>query len=221
MAGTITALEVQKHNKERVNVYLDGEFAFGLPITEAARLRRGQWLSDEEIARLKAVDAYNRARDAALRFLAVRPRSTAEVRRYLRRKGFDGETVERVIVRLEELGYLDDEAFARYWVENRERFRPRGPLALRHELREKGVDNAIIDRVLSNLDPAASARAALRPRLRQWKALEWPAFRKKAGAFLARRGFSYDIINDVLHAVWQEVQGDLPDVETTDEVIPE
>ena len=126
MAGVITDLKVQKRNRERVNVYLDGEFAFGLPLSEAARLRRGQFLSDEDIERLKAMDAYARARDAALRYLASRPRSEAEVRQYLARKGFDDPTVNRVIGRLHEWGYLDDEAFARSWVQDRERFRPQG-----------------------------------------------------------------------------------------------
>lgn len=205
MAGVITELKVQKHDKERVNVYLDGEFAFGLPLSEAARLRRGQFLSDEDIERLKAADAYARARDAALRYLAVRPRSEAEVRQYLARKGFDETTVNQVIGRLLEWGYLDDEAFARAWVRERERFRPRGPKALRQELRRKGIDEGIIERVLADLDPEASARAALAPRLHQWQHLDWRAFRKKAGDFLARRGFSYDLINDLVRSVWQEL----------------
>ena len=193
MSGTITDLKVQRRNKERVNVYLDGEFAFALPLAEAARLQRGQHLSDEEIARLKAIDAYARARDAALRYLAVRPRSVAEVRRQLQRKGFDQSTIQQVIDRLLEWGYLNDEEFARSWVAERERFRPRGRIALRQELRNKGVE------------PEASARAALAPRLRQWRHLEWRAFRQKATAYLARRGFSYDIIDDVVRSAWQEL----------------
>ena len=205
MSGTITDLKVQRRNKERVNVYLDGEFAFALPLAEAARLQRGQHLSDEEIARLKAIDAYARARDAALRYLAVRPRSVAEVRRQLQRKGFDQSTIQQVIDRLLEWGYLNDEEFARSWVAERERFRPRGRIALRQELRNKGVSDEIIDRVLADVDPEASARAALAPRLRQWRHLEWRAFRQKATAYLARRGFSYDIIDDVVCSAWQEL----------------
>ncbi len=211
MGGVITDLKVQKRNKERVNVYLDGEFAFGLPLSEAVRLRRGQQLSDEEIAQLKAVDAYARARDAALRYLATRPRSTAEVRQHLTRKGFDENTVQRVLERLQEWGYLDDEAFARAWVQDRERFRPRGLMALRQELRRKGVNEEIIERVLAEVDPEASARAALAPRLQRWRHLDWRTFRKKAGEFLARRGFSYDIIDDVVRSTWQDLVGASPE----------
>ncbi|NDJ36558.1 MAG: RecX family transcriptional regulator, partial [Chloroflexi bacterium] len=91
MAGTITALIVQKRNKQRVNVYLDDTFAFGLALDEALHLRRGQVLTDEEVDRLKALDAAARAREAALNYLSYRPRSTAEVRDNLRGKDFPDE----------------------------------------------------------------------------------------------------------------------------------
>ncbi|NPA91600.1 MAG: regulatory protein RecX [Chloroflexi bacterium] len=204
MAGRITALEVQKKNKQRVSVYLDGEFAFGLPLTEALHLHTGQWLEDEEIARLKARDAYHRAMEAATRLLAARPRSTAEVRDRLRRRGFDENTITQVVERLQELGYLDDEAFARFWVENRERFRPRGLHALRYELYQKGIAPEIVDRVLADIDPTASARAALRARVHAWRHLDERTFRKRATQFLARRGFAYDIIQDVVTEIWLE-----------------
>lgn len=215
MGKIITALEVQKRNKERVNVFLDGEFAFGLPLSEAMHLRRGQELSEEEIERLKALDAYSRARDMALRYLASRPRSVDEVRRYLQRKGFADTTIGQVIERLREWGYLDDEAFARFWVENRERFRPRGLIALRQELRQKGIAGEIIERVLAEVHPEASARAALASRMRRWQHLDWRTFRKKAGDFLARRGFSYDIIDDVVREAWREWHG-TPECEVED-----
>ena len=83
MGRTITALEIQKRHKDRVNVYLDGEFAFGLPVIEAARLHSGQELSEEEIKALQAVDSLARAFDQAVRLLARRPYSTAEIRRNL------------------------------------------------------------------------------------------------------------------------------------------
>ncbi len=213
MSGHITALKVQKKNKQRINVYLDGEFAFGLPLMAAARLHQGQWLSDEEIAHLKAEGAYSLALDRALRFLATRPRSVAEVRRRLQRGKFDEAIIERVVRRLQELEYLDDEAFARYWVENRETFRPRGPRALRYELRQKGISPEIIERVLKQVIPEVSARAALARPMQRWQHLTWPAFRQKATQYLARRGFSYEVIRKVVLDAWQDVQGHLPDVE--------
>jgi len=90
MAGKITSLRFQKRTPNRVNVYLDGGFAFGLPAIEAARLRVGQQLSAADIQRLRALDAFQKAYDRAVRFLSPRPRSEAEVRRRLAEAGIDG-----------------------------------------------------------------------------------------------------------------------------------
>jgi len=208
MAGTITELKFQQRNKERVNVYLDGQFAFGLDAIEAARLRKGQVLSDAEIAALSAQDERQRAFDQAVRFLSYRPRSRAEVERYLRDKAIPGDVIADVIARLEGVSYLDDEAFARFWLENRERFKPRGQRALRYELRQKGVTDEIITRVLGESDDEASAWRAVESRLSRWAGLPADEFRKKVVGYLSRRGFGYDTIASTL-----DKAGQLLDVE--------
>lgn len=125
MAGTITALKFQKRNRERVNIYLDGEYALALTAVAAAELRIGQFLSDAEIAALQAADARDKAYQSAVRFLGYRPRSRQEIERHLQGKGIPADVVESVLDRLAREEYLDDRAFAAYWVENRERFKPR------------------------------------------------------------------------------------------------
>jgi regulatory protein len=203
MAGAITALEFQQRNKERVNVYLDGEYAFGLTAIEAARLREGQVLSDAEITALKAQDERHRAFDQAARFLSYRPRSRAEVERYLRDKGVTGEVIADVVERLEQANYLDDEAFARFWVENREQFKPRGRRALRYELRQKGVSDQLIAQVLSDLDDEAAAWRAVEGRLSRWASLTRDELRQKMMGYLSRRGFDYEIINSIFEKACQ------------------
>jgi regulatory protein len=204
MAGTITALVAQKRNKERVNVYLDGEFAFGLALIEALKLHKGQQLSDDDIARLKALDEIEVARDRALNFLSYRPRSSEEVRRNLREKEFAEQTIETVIERLTGAGLLDDAAFARYWVDNRERFQPRSHRALRYELNQKGVPDAAIQAALDDLDEEDAAYRAASARLRRYARADEETFRKRLGDFLARRGFGYGIVRDVLDRLWRE-----------------
>ena len=135
MAGKITRLAFQKHAADRVNVYLDGQYAFALPALDAARLGMGEYLDDDAIARLQTQDERQKAYDRALRFLSFRPRSQAEVRRNLLAAGLDAELVEATLARLAAQGYLDDAEFARFWVENRQQFRPKGSVALRGELR--------------------------------------------------------------------------------------
>lgn len=207
MAGTITALRYQKRSRERVNVYLDGAFAFALPALVAATLRRGQHLSDAEIERLQALDAEQRAYDRCLRYLGRRSRSTAEVRRYLQRIGVSQPTAEAVVERLAAAGYLDDQAFAAAWVADRERFRPRSQAALRRELRQKGVAESAIARALDHVDDEENAYRAARPRAQRLQGLDARAFRQKLGGFLLRRGFSHEVVWPVVAQLWQEVHG--------------
>ncbi len=197
-AGTITALRFQKRNKNRVNVYLDGQFAFGLAVIEVARLRVGQTLNDDDVALLRQQDEVERACERALNFLSYRPRSEAEVRRNLRKKSLDDEVITKVVERLTRAGLLNDREFALYWVENRFQFRPRGARALRYELREKGVSASIIAKVLEDLDEEAAARKVAEARLRQLAHLEPRDFRRKLGAYLARRGFSYAVTKPLI-----------------------
>jgi regulatory protein len=137
---------------------------------------------------------------AALRFLEARPRSTAEVRRRLTGAGYREELVEGAIERLAELGILDDEAFARAWIESRDRARPRGERALRSELFRKGIDRQLADDVLEEREetrPGADAEAAGRLLERHKSALaritDPRARRERAYALLARNGFDSDL----------------------------
>jgi regulatory protein len=203
MAGTITALQFQKRNKERVNVYLDGTYAFGLDAMEAARLHKGQVLSDEEIAAFQAQDDRNRAFNLALRFLSYRPRSQVEVQRYLRDKAVPDKVIHDVLSRLERAEYVDDEAFARFWVENREQFRPRSQRALNYELRQKGVSEVIIAKVLKDLDDEAAAWRAVEGRLHRWANLPSDELRQKLMGYLNRRGFDYATVTVTLEKALQ------------------
>jgi regulatory protein len=196
--GVITALEVQKRNHERVNVFLDGEYSFSIALIEAARLRKGQTLTEAEITALRGEDAVHKAVDSAVRLLTYRPRSIAEIRRNLNEKLIDESVIEAALHRLSDLGYLDDEAFARFWVENRTAFKPLGPTALRYELRQKGVAEAIIQDVLESQDVTEAARQAAAGHVRRLRGMDQRTFRQKLGSFLQRRGFSYEVINGVV-----------------------
>ncbi len=211
MEGKVTALEVQKRNKERVNVYIDGEFAFGLNMLDAATLRKGQVLTEAEVTELQHADAIVKAVDSAANFLSYRPRSSAEVRNNLKKKKIPAAVVEAAMERLDALGYLDDEQFARFWVENRDTFKPRGPLALRQELRRKGVPNNIIDTVLETVDVEDAAYRAAQKKLSRYRGETVIDFKRKLGGFLGRRGFRFEVINDVLTRVIAELEESEPD----------
>jgi regulatory protein len=215
--SVVTTLEIQKKNKERVNVYLDGEYAFSVDLLTAARLYKGQQLTEAEIAALKASDALSRAVDRAVRFLAYRPRSAAEVRRTLADKQTPDDVIEAAIEHLSKLGYLDDEAFANYWVENRSTFKPLSPRALRYELRQKGVNNADIEAALGDLDVNDAAYRAARTQIRAQRRKTRDAFRVKLNAFLQRRGFDFDVIRTVVEQLIAELEEEDPEYFLSDE----
>jgi len=212
MPGTITALVAQKKNPDRVNVYLDGKFAFGLAAIEAVRLRRGQTLTDADVERLQAADDVEKAREKALRFLGNRPRSEWEVRQNLLKAGYGDATIDRVLERLRGVALVDDAAFAKYWIDNRTQFKPRGEVALRQELRRRGVDREVIDAVLEeggHADDQAAIQAAL-AKADRYRQLPRPEFSQKLGAYLARRGFDYETVREAVQAAWQAVHADEP-----------
>lgn len=209
--GIITRLEIQKRGKERVNVFLDGEFAFSLNLMDAAKLHKGQMLTDAEIEVLRGEDAVVKAVNQSARFLAYRPRSTQEVRQNLEQKGTAPEVIDAALAKLTDMGHLDDLAFARYWVENRNTFKPLSPQALRYELRQKGIADAIIHEVLADLDVDYIAYQAALERAQRLHGTTRHDFQEKIATFLQRRGFSYNQARDVIERLIDEM--DMQDTE--------
>jgi regulatory protein len=136
-----------------------------------------------------------------VRFLATRPRSLAEIRRHLRSERYDDDAIDGAIDRLRAQRYVDDLDFARYWIEQRARHRPKGDLALVSELTNKGVARETIEIAMGEMPAETEAdrarRAIARPSAR-WQTLEPSERKRKIHAFLAQRGFAYDVIEEVI-----------------------
>lgn len=209
MSRKISALKLQKRNHQRVNVYLDGEFAFGLSRIVAAWLEVGQELSEEKIAQLQAEDENEVAFQRAVRFIGYRMRTEAEVWDKLKDNNYPEEVIRAVVRRLQRDGLVDDERFAQIWVENRAEFHPRSHRALAYELRQKGIAEEVIIETLAEIieDEELAYKAGLK-QSRKLKNLEWPDFRRRLGGFLARRGFSYDVVAPVVDRIWAEQLSD-------------
>jgi regulatory protein len=207
--GKVTALKIQKHHPNRVNVYLDNEYSFGLSRITAAWLQVGQELSPTKIAKLQAEDAREVAYIQALRFLDYRPRSRAEVQRNLERHAVPSDVINDVFKRLERSGLVNDERFAQDWVENRSEFRPRSRRALAFELHQRGLDDSSIEKALEGLNEETMAYQAALKQSRRYSDLPFRDFNNKLGSFLARRGFSYDVIKQVVARVWEQKNGQL------------
>ena len=204
----ITALEVQRKNPNRVNVHLDGEFAFGLARIVAAWLRLGQQISEEKIEQLIAEDARERAYQQSMLFLSYRARSESEIRKNLRKHEIPDAVIEQTLERLRQDGLANDDQFAQAWVENRATFRPRSRRMMAMELKQKGLADEAVQSAVQNVDDEASAFDAAQKRAARFKGLEWNEFRKKLSEFLARRGYSYSVIAPVVTRIWNEVHAD-------------
>jgi regulatory protein len=202
----ITAIQIGKSRGKRVNVSLDGRFAFSLAAEVVLRegLRVGQELSAAEVEALAGTDRFHRCLNAALRYLSYRPRSEFELKERLQRRGFDGDSMGAVLTRLKEQELVDDVAFAQFWKDNRESFSPRSKRLTGLELRRKGVDEDTIAQVVDVIDDDDSAYRAALGKARSLSLSDYQDFRQRLAGYLRRRGFSYGVINHAVERVWQK-----------------
>lgn len=207
--GTITAIKVQKKDAQRVNIYLDGEFAFPAARIVAAWLHVGQELDEGAIEKLKAQDVDEKAYQQSLRLLNYRPRSEAELRRKLSEKNYAEDVIAKTVERLKSSGLINDAQFARDWAENRASSHPRSRRVMRMELRQKGLaDEAIQDALAEQAQEDELAYRAAQHYSRRLAGLAWNEFRAKLGGYLGRRGFSYATVAPVVSRCWSELHPD-------------
>ena len=202
----VTALRTVRGRGKRVNIFLDGKFAFSLEAEVATKegLQVEQVLSAEQIEALTRSDRFHRCLNAAMHYLGYRPRSESELRERLRQRSFDSDTQETVIARLKEQGLVNDMAFAQFWKDNRESFSPRSRRLTKLELIRKGVDNNIIDQVTEAIDDDDSAYRAVLSKAHSLPRSDYQGFRRRLADYLKRRGFSYEVINHTVEQMWQE-----------------
>jgi regulatory protein len=207
----ITDLEPQVNNAERVNVYVDGKYLLGVNAVIVLRmgLRVGQELLPEQLEQLRSEEAEQQAVDRALNYLSFRPRSREEVRRYLQRKETPPHVIEAALERLDRLDFVNDRAFVEFWVENREKFNPRGSRAIKNELRLKGVERDVVDELVDDKGDEELALRAARKKaasLARTPGMDYATFRNRLGGFLQRRGFGYEVMARTVKALWNEMK---------------
>jgi len=206
----ITKIEEQKKKKNQFNIYLDDKFAFSLSEQSLvdSGICVGQELTQKEVDQVINKEQKVKALDKAFLWLGIRPRSRFEIKQKLKEKGFDEEVIKKTIKKLKELNYLDDEKFARAWVEDRKLNQPKGRYFIYSELKQKGVNKEIIEKVLDEtyskeeefelaLKLAKKKKAAL-------KNLEPYNLYQKLANYLIQKGFSWGMVKEV----WETIEGD-------------
>jgi len=205
----VTSISVQVRDKNRVNVSVDGKYRFSLDLSQVVELaiKVGNEYSEAELANLENESQFGKLYMRALEYSLMRPHSQYELGQYLYRKtrdtrtkegtvkkGASKELTERVYARIIEKGYVNDEAFARYWVENRQLRKGISKRKLQAELASKGVNSAIVEPLLAETERTDGDELK--------KIIEKKAHRydgeQKLIAYLARQGFGYDDIKQAV-----------------------
>lgn len=203
---TITKIEKQKKNNKRYNLYIDGEFLCGIYDDTILKfgIASGDELTEKEINDIRNFDEYMYGKKAAFDYLSYRIRSISEIRKKLKTKKLTDENIDRVITHLTELGLVNDEDFARQLVSEKIKNKPAGRRSLEQKLYEKGISKDVSESVLNSIltdesekELALKLYEKLKPKL---KGLEKQEKKKKIYETLARKGFNYDIINEIIRA---------------------
>ncbi len=196
----ITKITEQEKQKGRYSLFVDEKYAFSLSESAllASKLATGQELDESQLREWKQESADDKVSAAALRYAAMRLRSTWEMEQYLKRKGASPALVEKILNKLSNIKLLDDENFARTWVSNRRLLRPTSKRKLQQELRAKHVSQEVINITL-NEDEAVDEQSALRQHIAKKRHLpKYKADPLKLMQYLARQGFSYEDIKSAL-----------------------
>ncbi len=212
----VTLIKPVKKKKKRSSVYLDGRFAFSLSdkVISKTGIREGNILDKEEIENIIKKEEKKKALGYALLLLTYRPRSISEIYSKLEGKGYDGDIIRKATEKLKSEGKLGDRDFSRWWIRQRRSGRPKGDIAIKAELKSKGVKEKIIDEALCEANENRSedelelAWRACRTRLDGYRGLPRTVAARRLGALLKRRGFSFEVINKVLDKFFNRYYGE-------------
>ncbi len=197
----ITSVTAQK-NQKRVNIFLDGEYSFSLDLDNFGQLglKVGRELNQEEINEIIKKSELQKALDKTLNFAMRRPRSNKEIKDYFRRNEIDISIHQNIIDRLIRLELLDDQKFAKWWVEQRLQFKNKSKKDITFELKQKGIDSQTIKNILddSEIDELKIAKELIKKRSYKWQKYDEKIRKQKISQYLAGKGFNWDIINNVV-----------------------
>ncbi len=195
----VTKISVQQKNQSRVNVFIDGKYALSLSLDEllVAKLKRDQELNQQELKALQQVSSDGKLRIRAIEWLAVRPRSSKELKDYLKRKQASDELIEKLILEFQSKKYQSDQSFAIWWVTQRRTNKQRSARFIASELSQKGISRELAQEVLgeNEMTDIDVLRVLV---VKKRKNFRYKNDDKKLTEYLARQGYSFSLIKEVL-----------------------
>ncbi len=207
----ITDISPQKKNKNRVNLFLDGKYAFSVSLENILKnkFKIGIELSNDDVTKSTNEESQQKYQDKVINFLSFRPRSEKEIRDYLAKKiaadssisfsqAQNSSLIEKIFSKLKKYNYIDDVEFARWWLKSRSSSRPKGKNFIKIELIKKGISKQIIENVLKKApNQLKLAEKAIEKKLNTWHNLPLFEQKRKIYNYLASRGFQQDVIEDI------------------------
>ena len=205
----VTNIKVQNKKRDRFSIFLNEEFAFGIhqDVLLKSGIAKGDELSQDQIHEILTLEEKKKAQDKAIRLLAVRARSKKEISDRLKQSHFSNATVSSILDDLEEKKFINDSEFAILFARNRVQTKPTGKFLLRRELNQKGLSESDIEKgIMAAYSEAKEHDLAFKAASKKKKALKQDdnIVKKKVTDYLKRRGFSWDIIIDVIEH-WEEI----------------
>lgn len=201
----ITKIEAQKRKLDRVNIYIDDQFAFGLTDTLRYKydLSSGKEVTQEFIDDILNAEEQNKVINHALKLLSYRQKSEKEIYDKLKEKGYDLDKIDNAIQYCIERNYINDKVFAETFIRDKMNINKLGSQRIKYELIGKGVSKDIIDKVLApdyDVELEMAMELALK-KMPSYKNDDYNAIYRKLGGYLQRRGYSFDIVRQVMNKV--------------------
>ena len=206
----ITKIEKQKNNNKRYSIFIDNEFAFGIDEIDLLyyKLKENEVLDQEKYKYINNKLLLKRAKDTALKYLSFKMRSKKQVIDKLEDNGYPSIIIDKVIALLEKYKYIDDESFAKAFIKDKSSIKGYGLYKIKYELKMLGIDEYIYEKYIIDKDILDEEKEAKRLLSKKAKNLDLENIdykqKQKLYAYLARRGFSYEIINKVFAKLLEE-----------------
>ncbi len=201
----ITGIQKQKKQKKRYNLFLDGDFAFGLYDDTILKygLRTNDELSEDKIKEIREYDEFSFGKYIAYAFLAYKARSRKEIIKKLKERKISENIIEDILKLLTEQKYLDDSSYAKLYLENIVSSKPAGRRLIKLKLGEKGIDKETADKIIEENYDEESEYTAARKLLKKYsvrlKNKPGPEKKRKSFSYLISRGFDFDLANKIIN----------------------
>ncbi len=202
--GIITAINSQRRNPNRYSIFIDGKFVLGIDkkTVEDMDLKVGKLIDEKDLEEIASQEGFNKAQAYAFMLLGYRERSLREIRMRMRRKGYEEKLIEKVVKYLKDQNLINDKRFARLWAESRIK-KGYGSWRIKSEFEQKGVDREMTDEILkdlySGIDEVQVALDLVKKK--RWLLKEPQRITERVSSLLRRRGFSFEVISNVVEKI--------------------